>query len=171
MKNANKPLLADVKRCAWVGIMLLVCLCGTGTQKRPAVSIPPISRIVTPPQVPPNFLSRNLNDSKTTNCNLDTNDPITLSWDATANYLDTVLFYQLFYSHPGDTNWTLLKDSIKVSDSPSVQVHRSDVDAADSIFYFGVLCVTREGVRSDLHVSTDSTASNGGWCLTWIRKK
>jgi hypothetical protein len=136
--------------------------CASVTQKRPQVQVTTVSKVY-----------RNATDVNNSSAPIQltkTGDTITLSWSRTVNYIDTVLFYQLYYSHKADTTWTLVKDNIPVSDSPSVRVLRSDVDATDSIFYFSVRCVTREGVASDPHASNDATAAAKGWYLLWSRK-
>jgi hypothetical protein len=97
-------------------------------------------------------------------------DTVTIFWDKSFNYFDTISSYKLFYLNRNNGTWVLLKDSIPVSENPSIVIHRNDIQSDDSIFYFAVRCVTKEKVESDLHTSEDTTAFNGGWALVWPRK-
>jgi len=97
-------------------------------------------------------------------------DSITFFWDAVYNYFDTIQYYEVFYHGTSDTNWQLLKSHIPVSNNPKTIIYRNEILSDDSILYFGVRCVTMEGIASDLHSCTESTASPPKWVLIWNKK-
>jgi hypothetical protein len=100
---------------------------------------------------------------------------ITFYWDPVTNLVDTILYYKIFYRHPEDVTWQTFNkkkyDSISVP-MCSVKVARSDIDTNDknSVFYFGVIAVTMDGVASDTASSIDPAvaANHLGWCLSWM---
>lgn len=97
--------------------------------------------------------------------NLIEKDSITIYWDAVSNFFDTVQYYEVFYKTESEEEWHPVKMNAPVSDSPNVIVYRNDLESNDSIFFFGVRSVTIEGVRSDIHSCTDSTAYPSNWGL------
>jgi len=98
-------------------------------------------------------------------------DSVTIYWNPPHWDLDSIQYYKLFYHPSKDTNWILIKDSIPASLNPYTVVHRNNIVAMDSIFYFGAKYVTVDGIESGLLSTTDSAAvPSGGWFLLWIKK-
>lgn len=97
-------------------------------------------------------------------------DSLTICWDSPATDADLVNYYELSYRTERNNTFVLLKN-IPASVSPSVIVHRNEVDSTDSVFYFRVRSVTKSGLNSDFHFSSDSDAvPEGGWFLLWKLK-
>lgn len=107
----------------------------------------------------------------TTYLKVNYNDTATFYWDAVYNYFDTVESYTLYYHTLSDTNWKILKSQIPQADSPRVVIKREEIPVNDSILFFGVTSMTLEGVESDLHSCTDSTANPPNWAIIWYRRQ
>lgn len=96
-----------------------------------------------------------------------TADSIILAWDPPVEQADSVASYELGYRTTDQTTWTILKSTIPVSDSPSIVIHRNELMATDSIFYFAARSIALNGLQSDFHASTDADADPPGWCVRW----
>ena len=97
-------------------------------------------------------------------------DTVTFYWNASHNYFDTVQYYMVSFHTEADTTWKVIKTNIPQADSPHVVIRRSELPGNDSIFFFGVQSITQEGIHSDMHSCTDSTASPPKWVLFWKNK-
>jgi len=98
-----------------------------------------------------------------------TADSIVLLWNPPPLIFDTVLFYQLYYKElESDSEWELCKDSISASESPTTTVYRNNIRSTATEFYFSISYITKKGRKSEVHYSTDKTASpRTGWFLKW----
>jgi hypothetical protein len=94
-------------------------------------------------------------------------DSIVVYWNSPSDNRDSVDYYELFYRTAKDSGWTSLKENIPSVDSPKVTVYRSDIDSKDSIFYFAVRFVAKNGMKSSFHFCYDSTASPPNWFVLW----
>ena len=107
---------------------------------------------------------------------VDSTDSITICWDPPEK--DTAYYYELGYWTPKQTQWTptpanwkIINDSIPAVGSPKFTVYRKDLDSKDSIFYFAVRTVTKDGMKSKFHSSADSTALPVCWFVLWKTKR
>ncbi len=108
--------------------------------------------------------------SKTYTMEVRKTDSVTIYWNAPPWDPDTVQYYELFYHPSKDTNWTLLKNNIPPSINPQAVVHRSEISATDSLFYFGVKYMSADGIESSIHASIDTNANPpGGWFMLWTK--
>lgn len=95
-------------------------------------------------------------------------DSVVLNWTPPENSNDTISYYELLYRVFSDSGWSILKTGILATSSPSVAISRSDITSRDSIFLFAVRAVTTDSIRSDLRMSSDTSAlQSKGWCLVW----
>jgi hypothetical protein len=95
-------------------------------------------------------------------------DSIVIAWDKPSNYPDSVAYYELFYRTSKETTgWTMAKREISATEAPKVTVHRSDVDSSDTVYFFAVRSVGKNGLKSDFHSSADSMANPPFWCVLW----
>jgi len=102
---------------------------------------------------------------------LENKDSAYVSWDPPQMYFDSVQYYELFYRPESDSGWTMLKSEVPLADTPKVLIYRTDLPSEDSIFYFAVRSVSTEGMKSDFHFCTDSTAlPKEGWYVLWPNK-
>ena len=98
-------------------------------------------------------------------------DSIIVFWNVPPMDSGMVQNYTLFYHTSQDTAWSNLKGNIPPSPNPEVVIYRNEIPSTDSIFFFSIQYVSVEGMSSDLHHSTDSTATPpGGWLLLWTPK-
>jgi hypothetical protein len=97
-------------------------------------------------------------------------DSVIIGWNAPTEDSFTINNYKLYYRSIRDTNWTLLDSNLPSTTNPQVTIYRNSIKSTDSIFYFGVRCVTTEGAQSDQSSSADSLSiPPGGWFLFWKR--
>jgi hypothetical protein len=97
-------------------------------------------------------------------------DSVTIGWNPPPTDSFTVNNYELYYRSLRDTNWTLLDSNLSPMANPVVTIRRDSIKSSDSLFYFGVRCVTTEGGKSDLSSCADSLSiPSGGWFLFWKR--
>lgn len=89
---------------------------------------------------------------------------ITIVWDKSDVAGDTVDYYDVYYSVPGDTVWRLVKGNLKTA---SAQIARSDIATDDTIFYFGVQSVSKLNKKSKIHTSRDTTSFPQKWMIHW----
>lgn len=96
------------------------------------------------------------------------NDSVTICWDPpSVESNETIDYYDLFYFTEPGSKPKLLK-SVVASDSSSVIIYRRELPLTDSIFYFCVQSITKSGLKSDIHFSSDPEAvPDGGWILLW----
>ena len=94
-------------------------------------------------------------------------DSMTIQWVAPYFEPGYKRFELLFHSQM-DTTWIPIDTAIVPSDSPQVVVHRNSIQSNDSVFYFGIRSVDKNNAKSDIHSTSDSSASPpGGWILFW----
>jgi hypothetical protein len=149
-----------------IACLLLLVFCNPAVEKRDAAKVP------APVPVPPKFVaSLQYYNNPNTDPKWITpkSDTITLFWNAVDNGIDSVRSYELFYlpyPSPADSAWKYLK-TVPASSQPTALVYRKEINLATP-FFFGVRCVTKENVRSDVHSSLDSTANiRNGWYIKW----
>jgi hypothetical protein len=159
-------LFAKSARLSLAGLFSLMFFCGPAVEKHARAQVP------APVPVPPKFVaSLQYYNAPNTNPKWITpkSDTITLFWNAVDNGIDSVRSYELFYLPyplPADSAWKYLK-TVAASPKPTVTVYRNEINLTTP-FFFGVRCVTKENVRSDIHSSLDSTANlHQGWYIKW----
>ncbi|MBN1133403.1 MAG: fibronectin type III domain-containing protein [Methanosarcinaceae archaeon] len=96
-----------------------------------------------------------------------TTDSIVICWDPPSENIDSVDHYELYLKTSGQTNWLIFKQNIPANNSPCITVYRSEIPETDSLFYFAVCSVALNGLKSDFHSSSDSTASPPQWYVLW----
>lgn len=94
-------------------------------------------------------------------------EALSLCWDPPLNNSDSVSSYEVYYHSGKSSSWIILKQNIAAGVIPSVIINRTEIDSTDSIFYFAVRSVMKDGTKSDYHQSMDSTAIPPYWCLKW----
>jgi hypothetical protein len=109
--------------------------------------------------------------SKALYSEVDEADSVKISWDPPPDVNDTAAYYELFYRPVSDSSLILYKSNIGLI-NPKAVIYRKDILSKDSVFYFAVRYVTGDGLKSDFHFSSDSTAQPvGGWYLFWKVKE
>lgn len=99
-------------------------------------------------------------------------DSAFISWDPPLMFFDSIQYYELFYRLEHDSGWTMLKREIPLADTPKVLIYRTELPSEDSIFFFAVRSVSTEGMKSDFHFCTDTTAlPKEGWYVLWPIKQ
>jgi hypothetical protein len=193
MKKTKALFFTGLMKLPLIGTISLMTFCGPGKAPQPGheIIIHKKLRAEIPDTNPPVSYSgpsavlpcESIDTSDNIPMKIDTNDvspsmviekdSITLSWSSVTNLVDTICAYQLIYCHKTDYNkkWRFFRDRryniIGVSpDTVKIRVARIDIDTTDPTFYFGVRCKTMDGVKSDIHATSDSTALSKG-CLLW----
>ena len=98
-------------------------------------------------------------------------DSVVIRWDDPSVDADSVTSYELYYHTVADKAWKLLRDKIPVTRPAQVKIYRNEIVSSDSIFYFGTVSVAKNGKKSDIHSSQDSSAEPPDWVLHWSSKK
>ncbi len=76
-----------------------------------------------------------------------------------------VIGYELHYRTNGENGWNYLS-TVSASDTPLANIRYSQL--GNGVFDFAVNTVLQNGAKSDLHISTDTTAIlKSGWFLRW----
>jgi hypothetical protein len=94
-------------------------------------------------------------------------DSLSICWEPPSENPDSVASYELYYRLAKDTGWTVIKSNIVATKAPCVTVYHKDVLLVKSAIYFAVRSVGKNGTKSDLHHSTDKTASPVQWLVIW----
>lgn len=90
-----------------------------------------------------------------------------LCWAPPEKNADSVASYDVGYHTENSTNWIVLKSNIEAGSAPRTVINRSDLSSTDSIFFFAVRSVMKNGAKTDYHTSLDSTANPPDWYLKW----
>jgi hypothetical protein len=136
-------------RLALAALTTLLALCTTAVEKR---NIPL------------------LDNSKSLCMEPTKDDSITVQWNA-PHFGPGYKRFELLFCTQTDATWIPIDTAIAPADSPLVVVPRKSIQSNDSILYLGVRLVDKNGMKSDIHASSDSTASPaGGWLLFWPKK-
>lgn len=102
-------------------------------------------------------------------------ESITIAWDHTSGRLTSaeheVVKYRLYYRRHGTRGWILYTE-VSANGDPmfTIRANRLLERQQTERFDFGVSSITRAGVESAIHSSTDFAAwPHGGWYVTWTR--
>jgi hypothetical protein len=99
-----------------------------------------------------------------------TDDSVELFWTPPSGYADSVQYYEVFYAVKGNNDWRQIKYKIPASASPKVKIFRNELNRSDSLFYFAVRSIDKNGFKSDFQSSADSTATPSSWYTFWKSK-
>lgn len=92
---------------------------------------------------------------------------VALAWTPPEENKDSIESYELWYKTNNNQIYNLLKN-VTASDSPSVVLNRDSIPDPDSIFYFRIRTVMKNGSKSGYHYTTDTNAvPRDGWFLLW----
>lgn len=94
-------------------------------------------------------------------------DSVVIYWNPPAAPPDSVAYYDLCYRTATQNTWNFIKTQIPATANPHTTLHRTDVAEGDSIFYFAVRAVAKNGSKSDFHTSSDTTAHPPYWYVFW----
>lgn len=94
-------------------------------------------------------------------------DSIKIGWNDTAKSADSVSYYELYVRSQSMSSWQLLKNNITDS---QVLLYRKEIVSTDSVFFFGIRSVAKNGKRSTIHTSSDRNASPSEWAVLWKKK-
>lgn len=96
-----------------------------------------------------------------------TSDSMVICWDPPTQDSDSVFYYDLGYRTLKQSEWTIVKFNIPATDSPQITLYRNELSSNDSIFYFAVRTIAKNGLKSEFHSSADSTALPTDWFVLW----